>query len=105
MGFPQLRSEEIMDFAGIHLDQLRHTRAAQQWLEEGRKEGRHERRIEGITDIILRLLNRRCGTLSAAATTRLQALPLEQLEALADALLDFKGPDDLAAWLDALGNS
>jgi hypothetical protein len=31
--------------------------------------------------------------------TRIQALPLQQLEALAEALLDFTGPDDLAAWL------
>jgi hypothetical protein len=28
-------------------------------------------------------------------------LPLEQLEALADALLDFQGSADLAAWLTA----
>jgi hypothetical protein len=27
-------------------------------------------------------------------------LPLPQLEALAEALLDFTGPDDLADWLD-----
>jgi hypothetical protein len=29
-----------------------------------------------------------------------QALPLEQLEHLAEALLDFSGPTDLAAWLE-----
>jgi hypothetical protein len=27
-------------------------------------------------------------------------MPLEQLEALAEALLDFSGPADLAAWLE-----
>ena len=32
-------------------------------------------------------------------TARIQALPLEQLEALAEALLDFGGPADLAVWL------
>ncbi|MFW6731666.1 MAG: DUF4351 domain-containing protein [Synechococcus sp.] len=32
-------------------------------------------------------------------TARIQALPLEQLEALAEALLDFTGPTDLLAWL------
>jgi hypothetical protein len=31
--------------------------------------------------------------------TRIQALPLEQLEALGLALLDFSGADDLTAWL------
>ena len=48
----------------------------------------------------LRLLNRRCGPLTDASTARIQALPLEQLEALAEALLDFTGPADLAAWLN-----
>jgi hypothetical protein len=32
---------------------------------------------------------------------RLQALPLSELEALADALLDVRGPDDLEAWLQS----
>lgn len=32
---------------------------------------------------------------------RIQALPLERLEALADALLDFSGAEDLTAWLAA----
>ena len=48
----------------------------------------------------LRLLNRRCGLLSEATTARIQALPLEQLELLAEALLDFSGPADLATWLE-----
>ncbi len=49
----------------------------------------------------LRQLNRRFGILSDDTTTRIQALPLEQLEALAEALLDFTGPADLDAWLAA----
>jgi hypothetical protein len=32
-------------------------------------------------------------------TERIQAMPLEQLEALADALLNFSGPADLEVWL------
>ena len=39
--------------------------------------------------------------MSEVTTAQIQALPLEQLEALADALLDFQGPADLAAWLAA----
>ena len=46
-------------------------------------------------------LNRRCGPLTDATTAQIQALPLGQFEALADALLDFTGPDDLATWLAA----
>ena len=37
--------------------------------------------------------------MSEATTAQIQALPLEQLEALAEALLDFGGPADLAVWL------
>ncbi len=53
----------------------------------------------GEAKVTLRQLSRRCGPLTDATTARIQALPLEQLEALADALLDFQGPADLADWL------
>ena len=36
--------------------------------------------------VTLRLLNRRCGPLSDTTTAQIQALPLEQLEALAACL-------------------
>jgi hypothetical protein len=68
-------------------------------IEEGRQEGR----LEGEAKVALRQLDRRCGPLSNATTTRIQALPLGQLEALAEALLDFSGPADLAAWLSEHG--
>lgn len=84
-----------MEFATIPAKDLRHTRVAQEWIEEGRQEGE----ARGEVKVTLRQLNRRCGPLSDATTTRIKTLPLEQLEALADALLDFSGPADLAAWL------
>lgn len=58
--------------------------------------------IAGIPREEIRLLNRRFGPLSEVTTAQIQALPLEQLEALADALLDFQGPADLTAWLAAI---
>ena len=93
--FPQLTEAQIMVIAGIPREEIRHTRAVQDWLAEGRQEGE--------AAVTLRLLNRRCGPLSEATTAQIQVLPLEQLEALADALLDFQGPADLAAWLVANG--
>jgi len=84
-----------MVIAGIPREEIRHTRAVQDWLTEGRQEGLQE----GEAAVTLRLLNRRCGPLAGATTAQIQALPLGQLEALADALLDFQGPDDLATWL------
>jgi predicted transposase YdaD len=105
---PTLTTEELMVFAGIPTDQLLHTRAAQDLLDRGRQEGEARGRQEGeargraaeAAAVTLRLLNRRCGPLSEATTIRIQALPLEQLESLAEALLDFSGSADLAAWLE-----
>jgi predicted transposase YdaD len=90
---PQLSNEEIMVIAGIPMEELRHTRAAQDWLAAGRQEGRQE----GEAAVTLRLLNCRCGPLSEATTAQIQALPVDQLEAL----VDFTGATDLATWLAA----
>ena len=105
--FPTLTLEEIMVIAGIPTDQLLHTRAAQDLLDRGRQEGREEGEAQGEArgralgeaTVTLRQLNSRCGPLNEATTARIQALPLQQLEALAEALLDFTGPADLASWL------
>ena len=98
---PQLSNEEIMVIAGIPMEELRHTRAAQDWLAAGRQEGLQEGEAREAAKMTLRQLNRRCGPLSGATTAQIQALPLEQLETLADALLDFTGPADLSTWLAA----
>jgi len=95
--FPQYSEDQLMQIAEIPREDMRHTRLVQDWLAEGRLEGE----ALGEAKVTLRLLNRRCGPLSQATTAQIQALPLEQLEALADALLDFQGPGDLAAWLAA----
>ena len=92
---PLLTREDLMEIATIPAKDLRHTRVAQEWIEEGRLEGE----AQGEAKVTLRLLNRRCGPLSEVTTARIKALPLQQLEALAEALLDFSGPADLTSWL------
>ncbi len=62
--------------------------------------GRGEAR-RGESKFALRLLSRRCGPLSAEQESEIRVLPLERLEALAEALLDFEGMTDLNAWLAA----
>jgi predicted transposase YdaD len=84
-----------MALISIPTDHLRHTRFAQDWIEEGRQEGE----ALGEAKLALRQLNLVCGPLSEANTARIKALPLEQLEALTEALLDFSGPADLMRWL------
>jgi len=87
----------MMVYVKIPTQELRHSRAAQELLAEGRQEGE----AVGEAKATLRQLTHRCGPLSPATTARIQALPLERLEALGLALLDFSGADDLAAWLEA----
>jgi len=68
-------------------------------LEEGQQKGREEGRQAEAAAMTLRQLKRRCGSLTQDQQTLVQSLPLADLEALADALLDFQGPADLTAWL------
>ena len=99
--FPALTPEESMVIAGIPTQELLHTRAAQDLIEKGRQDGEARGRAAEAAALAQRQLNRRCGPLNEAVVTRIQTLPLEQLETLTDALLDFNGPDDLTAWLAA----
>ena len=62
-----------------------------------------EGREEGERAIVLRLLQRRLGTVSPELRQQVEALPLARLEALAEALLDFSSAEDLIAWLTAKG--
>jgi len=57
--------------------------------------------VQGEAKVTLRLLSRRCGPLSAEQESLIRSLPLERLEALAEALLDFEGMADLNSWLAA----
>jgi predicted transposase YdaD len=65
----------------------------------GEQRGRTEGRTEEAQSLILRLLSRRVGTLSAPVEAQVQSLELSKLEALGEALLDFTGMDDLVGWL------
>ena len=83
--FPKLGREEIAKMLG--LSELKETKVYQ------------EGRTEEARSLVLRLLSRRVGTLSATFEAQVQALALPQLEALGEALLDFAGLDDLTDWL------
>ena len=55
----------------------------------GKKERQEGRQEEGVT-LILRQLQRRCGELAAPMQEQIARLRLPQLEALGEALLDFR---------------
>jgi hypothetical protein len=61
------------------------------WKEEGRQ--------EGSARTLLRQLARRCGPLTDDVADRVRSLPLDALDRLADALLDFSSMADLERWL------
>ena len=68
----------------------------------GREEGIQQGIQQGIqkeVDLALRLLVRRCGTLSIAQQEQVRSLPITELENLCEALLDFSGMEDLEVWL------
>ena len=96
--FQGLSPSQIMATLGISKEFWRHTRAFQDILAEGREEGR---RREAST-LALRQLERRCGSLDAPTSARIEALSLSQLEELALALLDFRSAQDLQAWLEPM---
>ena len=74
---------------------LKQTRFYQDVFAEGEQEGWQK---EGAA-LILRLLRRRCGELAPAMREHVTRLPLPQLEALGEALLDFHSVADLEQWL------
>lgn len=78
---------------------LQETRVYREIKEEGIQEG-EGRGKQREKSLILRLLNRRVGELPQDVRQQVEALPLEQLENLGEALLDFSSMADLQAWLN-----
>ncbi len=81
---------------GLNLEETRVYRDAEA---VGERKGLVKGREQEARSLILRLLKRRFGELPDEPQTQIQALSVEQLEALADALLDFSTLADLEEWL------
>ncbi len=97
--FPQLSIEEVRVMLNLKEADVTQTRFYQEVFQIGQQDGQKVGRQEGEVDIVVRLLNRRCGQLSIAQQTQIKSLPITDIENLAEALLDFKGMDDLEIWL------
>ena len=82
--FSQLSREEILMIAGLPLQELRHTRAVREILEEGRDEGRQEGleagRQQEAAALAIRQLVRRFGGVDSGSRDRITALALPRLE-------------------------
>ena len=69
------------------------------WMEQGIEQG-----IErGERSLVLRQLTRKVGELPESILAQVNGLPIAQLEALGEALLDFGSLAELEAWLAAQG--
>lgn len=65
----------------------------------GEQRGEQRGRVEEARSLILRLLTRKLGTLTANIEAQVNSLDLPQLEALGEALLDFAQLSDLTDWM------
>ena len=84
---------------GITLEDFSKSVAYREIFGLGEARGREQGLKTGELELTMRLLQRRCGGLTPSQEARIRALPLPQLEALAEALLDFQAAADLEAWL------
>lgn len=104
--FPHLTRDEVrtmLHIPDIHLD-IRKTQFYQDVYSEGELKGERKGELKGEIKIILNLLKRRFGELNANLVAQIQALNLNQLDYLAENLLDFKHLDELVSWLKQLNN-
>ena len=92
---PREALEQIIREADPELWRTLMPTVAEGWKEEGKAEGRAEGRVEGKAETLLRLLERRFGTVSEDASTRVLAAPVEDLDVWLDAILSAPTIDDI----------
>lgn len=97
--------EQIFQSEIVKLEQVKQEAVMEiitSWQLQGREEGREEGKQEGKLELVMRLLNRKIGLMAPDVEERIRSLTVTQLENLAEALLDFTTPEDLANWLNNL---
>ncbi len=84
------------------LDDLRQTRVFQEIQQESLHRGLQQGLQQGEINLLIRQIARKFGTLPPdRVLQQIRALPIDRLEELGEALLDFVTIDDLYAWLDS----
>jgi Domain of unknown function (DUF4351) len=86
---------ELIDFSEQEEGLTALSEAFLEWEQTTQMQSRHE----AERSLVLRQLNRRVGSLPEAIQSQVEALPLKQLEALGEDLLDFTSLADLENWL------
>jgi len=73
----------------------------QQGIQQGMQRGMQQGVRQGEANVVIRQLTRRCGKLTSSQIKKVRSLSLAQLDALGDALLDFKHLPDLENWFSS----
>ena len=94
--------EDAMNVSGYEYQSEFARKYVAQGLAEGEAKGLAEGKSQEARRLVLRLLARRFGLPGPELQGRVEALELDRLEALADALLDFGAASDLQEWLKAI---
>ena len=76
----------------FELSDLKQTRVYQEALAEGE--------ARGEVKLLLRLINRAFGEIPQNLASKIRELPVEEIESLGEALLDFQSLSDLVSWLE-----
>jgi predicted transposase YdaD len=87
--------EDVMQLSTAYLEWEQKT------LNQGREEGEQRGELKGEQKLVIKLLNRRIGELESPVVEQIRKLPVEQLEELAEALLNFSTVANLEEWLKA----
>ncbi len=96
---PRLSREEIQNMLGLNDVSLKETQFYKDVFSEGLSQGLSQGQQREAA-LVLRLLRRRLGALTSAQETRIQQLPVQDLETLGETLLDFEKLADLEHWLE-----
>ena len=98
---PNLSRKEIIAMLALNDIELKQTRFYQEIAQEEGEKGRQEGRQQESQRLVGRMLRHRFGVSAEVqqAEQKLSALSVEQLEDLAEALLDFTESQELTRWL------
>ncbi|WP_445626841.1 Rpn family recombination-promoting nuclease/putative transposase [Nostoc sp. DSM 114167] len=96
---PRISRQELVKMFGLGDFDIKTTRIYEEVRDDIIEEVRNEVRQKQTLELVMRQLRRRIGNLSPQLQERISQLSIEQLENLAEALLDFSIEGDLVAWL------
>nr|WP_198648187.1 DUF4351 domain-containing protein [Cyanothece sp. BG0011] len=69
------------------------------WMQQGIEQG-IEQGIMREKNLVIRLIERKLGTIEPEIKTQIQELEIEKIEALGEAIFDFSNIEDLKSWLN-----